>query len=247
MKALITGASSGIGEALAHLLHSKGYSLILSGRNEKRLRKLSEELNSEYVAADLCNQEEVHRLIKVVHEQKPELLVNCAGYGYYGEALDFPVEEHLAVLEVNAAVPIRLTLEAARALLTAKKEGVILNVSSVAGEKPTPGMGLYGPSKACLTQFSRALNTELISKGIHVLVSCPGMVATDFANRAAKKSVTLRGGPVMTAEFAAKQIWKQIESKQEMRIFNWFYILSTYLVPAFLVKKIIWKKILKRL
>ncbi len=209
MKALITGASSGIGEALASLIASKGFFLILSGRNESRLRQVAKSLKADYVVADLEKKEERRVLIEVVRRELPELIVNCAGYATYGEALSLSLEEQMALLEVNAVAPIELTLESARALIGAKKKGVILNVSSTAGEYPAPGMGLYGSAKACVTHFSRTLNTELAPKGVHVLVSCPGMVASNFANRAAGKPITLRG-PVMTPQYAAEQIWKQM-------------------------------------
>lgn len=246
MKALLTGATSGIGEALANLLASKGYQLILSGRNEKRLQELGRKLEAGCVAADLLEKEGRRRLIETAEKELPNLLVNCAGYGMYGEALSIPVEKQMAILEVNAVAPIELTLRTAHALISAKKKGVILNVSSIAGDFCSPGMGLYGPAKACLTNFSRTLNTELASKGVHVLVSCPGMVDTSFADRAAGKHVELRG-VVMTPEFAARQIWKQIEKLQEKRTFNWFYRLSVMLAPVSLAKKMIWKRIQERL
>ncbi len=246
MKAFITGASSGIGEALATLLASKGYTLILSGRNEESLQRISNAFKADYIVADLAKRADRDKLIEAIRREVPDLFVNCAGYGKYGEALSVPVSEHLKLLEVNAAAPIELTLEAAHSLIAANKKGVILNVSSVAGEYPTPGMGLYGSSKACLTHFSRTLNTELASRGVHVLVSCPGMVATPFATRAANKPIT-PSGPVMTAQFAAEQMWKQIETLQEKRVINWFYRIVTLTVPASIAKKVMWKRIKERL
>ncbi len=246
MKAFLTGATSGIGEALAHLLASKGYALILSGRNETRLRELGERFGAHCYAADLLDKKGRRELVEVVKRELPDLVVNCAGYGMYGEMLSVSVEEQMAILEVNGAAPIELTLETAHALISAKKKGVILNVSSVAGDFCSPGMGLYGPAKACLTNFSRTLNTELASKGVHVLVSCPGMVDTEFADRAAGKHVKLRG-VVMTPQFAARQIWKQIEKRQEKRTFNWFYRLSVLLAPVSLAKHMIWRRIKQRI
>ncbi len=246
MRALITGATSGIGKALAHLLASKGYALILSGRNESRLQEISHALKTDYVTADLEEKEGRQKLIEVVKNELPDLLVNCAGFTQYGEMISSSVEEQMAVLEVNGVAPIELTLQTAHALIKAKKKGVILNVSSAAGDFCSPGMGLYGPAKACLTNFSRTLNTELAPRGINVLVSLPGMVDTEFAGRAAGKHVK-PSGVVMTPEFAAQQIWKQIEKRQEKRTFNWFYRLSVLLVPASLAKNMIWRRIKQRL
>ncbi|MCH9627205.1 MAG: NADP-dependent 3-hydroxy acid dehydrogenase YdfG [Chlamydiales bacterium] len=247
MRALLTGATSGIGEALVPLLLSKGYVLILSGRNEARLQQLSASVKSPYIVADLSEKEGRQKIIEVIEAQLPDLLINCAGFTYYGEMLSRSASDQLTMLEVNAVAPIELTLAAARALVAAQKEGVILNVSSMAGEHPAPGMGLYGPAKACLTHFSRTLNTELAPKGVHVLVNCPGMVATDFANRAAGKRITQKGAPLLSPHFVAQEIFKQIEQLKEKRVINWFYRLAALLVPAGIAKKLIWKNIQKRL
>lgn len=251
-RALITGASSGIGEALTRLLSKQGIRLILAGRNTSRLEALAREVQAEeVVTADLNQKSERRKLIEVIRKKSPDLVINNAGFGIYGDPLTLSVEEQLSILEVNAAAPFELTLEAVRALLAAGKKGVILNVSSVAGELPTPGMSAYGASKAFLTKVSEGMNTELAETGIHVLVNCPGMVATDFANRAAKKKVSVTGGPVMTPEFAAHEIWKQIQQKKGKRVINWRYrfalFMTTYLIPASVVKKKIWNQIKQRI
>lgn len=251
-RALITGASSGIGEALAHLLAAKGISLILSGRNVLRLEALARSVNAEQIIrVDLENREERQQLIALIRTKAPDLVVNNAGFGIYGDVFSITVPEQLALLEVNGMAPLELTLEAARSLVNAGKKGVVMNISSVAGEHPCPGMSVYGASKAFMTNISQALNTELSAKGIHILVSCPGMVATDFANRAAKKKIEIIGGPILTPDYAAEQIWKQIEKKKEKHIFNWQYRLgswfATYLVPIACVKKFLWKKTKKRI
>jgi uncharacterized protein len=250
-RALITGATSGIGEALAHLLSKKGIQVILSGRNQEKLKNLGRELQAEaIIVADLKVKEERQRLIDVIREKKPDLVINNAGFGLYGAAHEFPVEDQLSILEVNGMASLELTLEAVRSLVGAQKKGLILNISSVAGEFPCPGMSVYGGTKAFLTSVSQALNTELSLKGIHVLVSCPGMIATDFANRAAKKNIKISGGPVLSAPSAAQHIWKQIQKRKEKDIFNWVYrlgcLFARYLAPTSLIKLIIWNRIKKR-
>lgn len=246
MKAFLTGASSGIGEAMAHLLASKGYELILSGRNAKALQQIAESLKAEYIVADLGRKEDRLTLINSIKKELPDLVINCAGYANYGEMLTQPLRDHITCIEVNAIAPIELTLEAAYALVSAKKKGTILNVSSAAGEQPAPGMGLYGSAKACLTHFSQTLNTELAGKGVHVLVSCPGMVTSPFASRAARKKAVFRGSK-MSPEYAAKQLWKQIERGKEKQIFNWVYQIGIFLTPSFIAKRMIWRRIQKRL
>ncbi len=246
-RALITGASSGIGEALAHLLTQKGISLIVSGRNQERLEKLKAE---QILVVDLQNREERKKIIETIRQKTPDLVINCAGFGFMGDLLTISVEEQLAMVEVNVMAALEITLEAARALVRAGKKGVILNVSSVAGEFPCPGESVYGATKAFLTKASQALDVEVRVKGISILASCPGMVATDFTNRAAKKQVNNLGSVVMTPQFAAEEIWRQIEKRKKKHIFNWQYrVLSwfaKYLVPNSLIEKIIWKQIKQR-
>lgn len=237
MKAFLTGATSGIGEALVHLLASKGYALILTGRNEEKLKALG----YPYIVADLSDNRQ--RVIEEIEKELPDLLINCAGFGKYGEMSLLPIEEEMAVLEVNATAPIELTLSFVQALLRSKKKGVVLNVSSVAGDFPAPGMGLYGSAKACLTHFSRTLDMEAAPKGVRVLVSCPGMVATPFSSKAGEKKNRVRG---MAPAYAAQQIWIQIERKQEKKTFNIFYRLA-HLLPSSLIKKAIWRAIKKRI
>ena len=247
MKALITGASSGIGQALAHLLATKNFALIVSGRDEKRLKALC----VPYYVADLSEKTGREVLGEVIEREVPDLLINCAGYGLYGEMVNTSVEEQITLLEVNAVAPIELTLLAAKAMVAAEKKGVILNVSSLAGELPAPGMGLYGPAKACLTHFSQSLSAELSPRGVHVLVCCPGMVASAFASRSAGKNIKEPKTLVMSPEYVAEQIWKQITTKQEKRIINWRYkvaaFFATHFLPTSFVNKIIWKRIRKRL
>jgi uncharacterized protein len=249
--ALITGASSGIGEALARLLAEKGYSLILTGRNATKLEVIGLATEAlETIVADLQYKEGRDKVTQAIRERVPDLVINNAGMGFYGEALTLPIADQLSVLRVNAEVVLELTLEAVQALAKSGKQGIVMNVSSVAGEYPMPGMSVYSASKAFVTNVSQGLNTELSSKGIHVLVSCPGMVSTDFANRAARRQVPQEGGPVMSPSFAAEEIWKQIERKQEKHIFNWQYrlgsLVATQLLPLSWVKKAVWKQIQKR-
>jgi uncharacterized protein len=252
MKALITGATSGIGEALAYLLSAQGYALTLTGRDAKRLEQLAQKVRVEHsLVADLQNPIQRGQLIALIRTVPFDLIVNNAGFGIYGDALSIDVKDQLAILEVNAATPLELTLEAVRAWSVLGKQGVVMNISSVAGEHPCPGMSVYGASKAFLTHVSNALNTELAPFGISVLASCPGMVSTQFAQRAAKKTIIEKTGPSMTPQFAAQQIWRQIQKREEKRIFNWPYRLgswlATYCLPRAWVQKIIWNRIKQRI
>ncbi|NGX62152.1 MAG: Serine 3-dehydrogenase [Chlamydiae bacterium] len=250
--ALITGATSGIGEALARLLASKGFSLILTGRNQEKLEKLAKELTvQKIIVADLSKREGQERVLEEIRRSCPDLLINNAGFGLYGTAHTLPIEKQRDMVEVNSLFPLQSTLVCAQTLIEAKKKGTILNVSSVGGEYPTPGMSVYGATKAFLTSLSQGLYTELASKGVSVLASCPGMVSTDFATRAAGSPVEKVDGPVMSEEYAARQIWRQIEKKKEKKIFSSYYqigsFLATHFLPVSFVKNLIWKKVKDRL
>lgn len=132
----------------------------------------------------------------------------------------------------------------------ASKKGVILNVSSIAGKMPMPGMAVYAASKAFVTSFSQAIDVELEASGIRVLVFCPGQVATDFANRAAKKQLKKRQGPIIGVNDAASAIIQQIETRKEHVVFDWRYRVLTSMskcIPQQLLKNMLWKRIQRRL
>jgi short-subunit dehydrogenase len=253
-KALVTGATSGIGEALCRLLASKGMNLILTGRDSKKLDLLSQELEGfasiQTCVCDLSKREEVDTLIELIREQAPDLVINNAGFGIYGKALDSPVHEQLRILDVNARAPLEIALEASSVLKKHSKPGVILNVASAAAFQPGPGFSVYASSKAFLVLFSESLDLELAQDGIRVLVACPGMVATSFQSRAARKRVEMSNRFMMNAEYAAKQIWKQIQNCKRVYLFDWRYRLANfiayYLIPRRLIGKIVQSSLAKR-
>lgn len=234
-KAFVTGASSGIGQALATLLANKGIPLILQGRDEEKLHAIADELRTlvpvETVVGDLTKVEERARIVQAIHQGAPDLLINNAGMGLYGEALTFTTAEQMDILNLNGEAVLELTLEGARTLASHRKDGVILNVASVAGFIPIPHFAIYSASKAFVIHVSESLDEELRPRGIRVLTSCPGVVRTNFQKRAMKGGPKLpRQMAVMTPEYAAEQIWQQIESGKSVRVFNWIYRLSYFLV-----------------
>jgi uncharacterized protein len=253
--ALVTGSSSGIGEALVYLLASRGINLIIHGRNIQKLNEIADALRQkvevQIINADLSNLSERMSVIESIHEKTPDLVINNAGFGLYGEALTYETSEQLKMLEVNGNAVLQITLEAARTLISAKKQGVILNVSSAAAFSLFPCLSVYSATKAFVNQFSTSLDEETRSYGVRVLVSCPGMVATKFRSRAGGREDHESKGvhDVMSAQFASEEIWNQIQKQQKLHIFNWKYRLSTLigcLLPKRWVGKLVRSNIEKR-
>ncbi|MBA2728826.1 MAG: SDR family NAD(P)-dependent oxidoreductase, partial [Parachlamydiaceae bacterium] len=213
--ALVTGSTSGIGFALCHLLASQGINLIIHGRNADKLEALSEKLSDKVkvqtIIADLTFPKEQMKVADLIATQKPDLVINNAGFGCYGKALEHTTDEQLAILEVDGQAVIRFSLEAARALIANGQQGVIMNISSVAGFMIFPNFALYSATKALVNQFSESFDEETKPSGVRVLAACPGVVSTNFRSNAGgnPKSKNNDISP-MTADFAAKEIWNQI-------------------------------------
>lgn len=231
--ALVTGASSGIGKALCHLLSEKGIPLLIVGRSSQRLQHLVNLLTKgssvEWIACDLSSREDQERLMGIIRERTPDLVINNAGFGLYGEALRYSLEEQMEIFEVNARAAIAITLEAARALKERNRQGVVLNVSSVASFHCFPSFTLYTASKACIYQFSTSFDEEMRSYGIRILTASPGMVATRFSKRASGNLPQKHVYGVMSSEFAAQAIWKQITKRKKHCTFDWRYRILSWL------------------
>lgn len=250
--ACITGASSGIGRALCDILASKGIDLIINGRDKDHLeeaaRSLRSKVNVQIVVADLAVQTERKVLIEIIRQRVPDLMINNAGLALYDDAINYPTEKQMQILEVNGMAVLELTLEAAKAIKAKGKEGIIMNVSSVAGFFVFPYFTVYAASKSFVNEFSQSLDYELKSEGIRVLAACPGMVDTNFRVRSGGSPARDKKG-LMTAQFAAEQIWKQIQQMQPLNIFNWKYRLAVtarQFIPQFLYVKILKKNIKDR-
>lgn len=232
--ALVTGASSGLGRELCKLLQEKGYELLVTGR--KSLPPALEALQ-----ADLIHDRS--QVLDLIRKYGPDLVINNAGFAYYGSAL----EQSLDILELNANAAIEITLEAVRVLKEKKKTGVILNVSSIASEISMPYMALYAAAKACLTSFSKSFDAEMKPCGIRILVSLPGPIRTEFAERASRGHFKQKGG--LTKEYVAKQIWRQIETGKNYQVIDWKNRIALKFAKIFpgLAEKMVMSSVLSRL
>lgn len=185
-KALITGASSGIGAVYADRLARRGYDLILVARNPERLTALASELELatgrrvEVYVADLLDAVALASVEARLREDAGiTLLVNNAGVGTHTPLLDSDVEAMTRMVALNVTAPMRLAYAAAPAFAT-KGHGAIINIASIVALAPELLNGVYGGSKAFITAFSQSLQRELADKGVQVQAVLPGATATEF-------------------------------------------------------------------
>ena len=185
-RAIITGASSGIGRALATQLVNEGTHVLLTGRRELRLRELSEQLANdttkvEFLAGDICDSGLRQQLVKVADSKFGglDMLVNNAGKGGIGPFLDAEPERLRQIMEVNFFAPAEL-IRVCVPLLAGGHEPIIVNVGSVLGHRAVPKKAEYCASKFALHGFSDALRAELASQGIDVLLVSPSTTMSEF-------------------------------------------------------------------
>lgn len=251
--ALVTGASSGIGEAVARQLAAQGIDLILAGRNRERLDALAKELSVRniIVQGDLLNSQDRAKLIEIIHRDAPDLIINNAGVGLYGDLLTRETREQLEMIDLDVKALVEIAIEGARTLVSKGKKGVILNVASAAAWPIFPCFSVYSASKAFVNQFTRSFDAEVSPYGVRVQSTCPGMVDTQFRVRAGGTDYNDAYGITrMTSDYAAEQIWKQIQSGKTIHIFDLktrlLVLLARYILPESLVAKVMSKTIRSR-
>jgi uncharacterized protein len=187
---LITGASSGIGAELARVFAEHGHELVLAARREWLLAALADEIASSgrkrptVLALDLGQRDAAARIAAelAARDLEPEIVVNNAGFGLVGPAALLDRDEQLAMIDLNVRALTELSLIFVDSL--ARHRGGVLNVASIAGFLPGPGMAVYYASKAYVISLSEALHRELSRSGVRVTALCPGPVATGFQARA---------------------------------------------------------------
>ena len=188
--ALITGASSGIGAAFARLFAERGHECALAARRAERLVTLADEIAAaghkrpHTIALDLSDREASSRLANelTAHGLEPAIVVNNAGFGLRGSAADLSRAEQINMIELNARAVTALALRFLDSLK--RHRGGIINIASLAGFFPGPGMAVYFASKAYVLSLSEALARELKPHGVCVTCLCPGPVPTEFQARA---------------------------------------------------------------
>jgi uncharacterized protein len=213
---LITGASSGIGDAFARQLGAQGHDLVLVARSEDALRELCNELmvreriSAHYVVLDLTEDGADERLFAETETKGIEIdwLINNAGFGSAGDFSTLPLNKELAMIDLNVRALVAITH---RYLVRMRElgRGTIINVSSTASFQPIPFMATYAATKAFVTSFTEALVEENKPFGIRIMAFCPGSTKTNFFNASGiERPITVKGQH--TAEDAVEMFLKSI-------------------------------------
>jgi uncharacterized protein len=185
--AVVTGASAGIGTALARLLAAGGTNLVLTARRRERLEKLATELAAankievEIVAADLERPEAPSEIYAFTTGKRihVDLLINNAGFGHYGAFHQSPLEPQMGMVQVNCAAVVQLTHLYLPAMVQ-RRRGDILILASTASFQAVPYIAVYAATKAFDLLFAEALAEEVRAYGVHVCALCPGSTTTEF-------------------------------------------------------------------
>jgi uncharacterized protein len=236
---VITGASAGIGVALARVFARNGHTVALVARREDRLRALADEIAATggirppVIVADLQRPGAAKEIGEALAAQgaEPQFMVNNAGFGLVGTAASLDRDEQLTMIDVNMRALTELSLAFVDSLV--RHRGGILNVGSMAGFLPGPGMAVYYATKAYVLSFSEALHSELKSRGVRVSVLCPGPVPTEFAARAGLSKSMTPGILTQSAERVAEAGYRGLMQGRRMIVPGFANKLITLLIRVF--------------
>jgi hypothetical protein len=246
---LITGASSGIGEAFARRLAGRGESLLLVARSEDRLRELCNELGRagnvgcQYVAIDLSEAGAGARLFEETRRRglEVETLINNAGFGSMGEFTSLDLTRELNMIELNVRALVELT-HLFLAPMLGRGRGAIVNVASTAAFQPVPFMATYAATKAFVLSFSVALWEESRGRGVEILALCPGVTETNFFAAGRMDRPPMRS--VQTPDEVVAAALAALEGNRSHVISGWLnYALaeSQRLLPRSVVARVVGK------
>ena len=224
---LITGASSGIGEAFARRLADEGHNLVLIARGEEKLHELCDELmlkhkiTAHYIAADLIKEDAVAMVHDETQKRGFEIdwLINNAGFGSMGDFAHLDGENELNIIRLNVLALVSLTHRYV-AGMRERKSGTVVNVSSTAGFQPIPFFATYAATKAFVTSFTEAIAEENRPFGIRILALCPGTTRTNFfAASKIDDPVQIKG--LQTPEQVVETALKALKSGRSKVVSGW--------------------------
>ena len=248
--ALITGASKGIGKAMAFELASRKHNILLVARSEDLLKSVAHKLITDYgvqvayLVADLSSPiapQEVYNWC-ITKNYTIDILINNAGYGLSGKFDNYTLEENLNMMQVNMTTSIQLC-QLFLPMLKQQTKSYILNVASSAAYQAVPGLSLYAATKVFMLNFSRGLRQELKNTSISVSSICPGATDTDFSARANVGPHALKAAekvnmmPDIVAKIAIEGMFK---GKAEIvpGIINKLNVVAAWLLPKVLLERV---------
>ncbi|MEN9418473.1 MAG: hypothetical protein RI988_2093 [Pseudomonadota bacterium] len=245
--ALVTGASTGLGAAIARELARQGVHLVLVARSRDKLEALAQELRTQFgvrasaLAADLEQADSRRALPARVQalSETVDILVNNAGFGTYGAFEEIAPEEEQREIALNVAAVVDLSHAFVPGML-ARGAGVVLNIASTAAFQPTPYMAVYGATKAFVLSFSEALWAEYASRGVRVVALCPGALETPFIERLGNAAVrqTSVFAHTVAPEVVASRAVRALRSRSPTHVpgaWNWLMTQSVRVSPRRMV------------
>jgi short-subunit dehydrogenase len=218
---VITGASSGIGTELARGLARRGYPLLLVARRRERLDDLADELRTQHSVAvdvmplDLGKSGERAELADRIGGSAVAGLCNSAGFGTSGQFHSLPIDREREEVTLNALALMDLTHAALPGMID-RRAGAVLNIASIAGFQPIPGMAVYSATKAFVQTFSEAVHEELHGTGVSCTALCPGPVPTEWADIADAQQFSIGIAQVSPADVARAAIAGMVEGRRSV-------------------------------
>jgi short-subunit dehydrogenase len=217
-KALITGASGGIGLETARQLAQQNYQVTLVARNRDRLEKALSSLSGSghtILVADLNKKEDLSMLVAHLSAKKYDVLINNAGTGAYGKFTDIPLEDQLATMQLNMQALVTLSYSF---LQNAAKGDALVNIGSLLAHSSLPGGSVYAGTKSFVANFSESLWYEFKPKGIFVLGFNPGAANSDFHVNAGGHTSDFPKFVMSSVEDVAKELVKALQKRQKPRV-----------------------------
>jgi short-subunit dehydrogenase len=246
--ALITGASSGLGEEFARQLARENYDLVLTARREDRLKAVAAEAMKlgaskvEAIASDLGQPDAATKLYRQVSERGIEIeyLVNSAGFGTHGIFHKMPLRREIEEINLNITALVSLTRLFIEGMV-ARRRGIIINVASSAAFQPIPYMATYAATKAFVLNFSEAVALEVRGAGVTVMALCPGPTRTEFQGTAGVESSSFPSFAYMDTKTVVAQALASAKRGKAVRIngiINQVMAQSTRFAPRSVVARI---------